>query len=232
MTEAWAVIPAGGSGTRFSETRDKLLCELGGRPVLLRTLAAFLSAASISGIVLVASEKALGVYQATVKEAFPEAPILHTTGGATRRASVYQGLLTVPQTAEIVVIHDAARPLIRPNLIDASVTAIRQGASGAVVAVPMVDTVKQAQPNGQFIEKTVDRALLWRAQTPQAFRKDVILQAHQGIPEETAVTDDAQLLELAGLGPVQLLAGDERNLKITGPQDLWLAEALLAHPQA
>lgn len=227
MPEAWAVIPAGGSGSRFSAIQDKLLAELAGKPVLQRTLEAFLNTSGITGIVLVASMQNLASYQALVQKQLPKANIQFILGGASRRDSVYQGLLALPASAEIVAIHDAARPLISPESIEATLNAVAQGAIGAMIALPIVDTVKQAKPGTQIIEKTLDRALLWRAQTPQTFRKDAILQAHQTVSQETSVTDDAQLLELAGLRPIQLIPGTEQNLKITGPQDILLAEAFL-----
>lgn len=228
MAEAWAVIPAGGSGSRFSATEDKLLNPLAGKPVLQRTLEVLLWTPRISGIVLVASEKALECYQKLTEQAFPNASIRLALGGETRRASVYQGLLALPESAEIVVIHDAARPLMEPTMVAESIQAVEAGAVGAVIAVPVNDTLKRAEPGIETIAATVDRAHLWRAQTPQTFQKSVLLQAHQGVPLERSVTDDAQLLELAGLGPVKLLPGSERNLKITRKQDIQLAEALLA----
>lgn len=221
------MIPAGGSGSRFSESQDKLMVPLAGKPVLQHTLAAFLSTPQISGIVLVASQKALEAYQILISQAFPKDPIRLVSGGITRRDSVYHGLIALPDSAEIVAIHDAARPLIGSQQIEASILAVEQGAAGAVIAVPVVDTIKQVEPNSRTIEATVDRSRLWRAQTPQTFRKETILKAHQLVKHETAVTDDAQLLEHAGLGSMQLIHGDERNIKITGPNDIWLAEAFL-----
>jgi 2-C-methyl-D-erythritol 4-phosphate cytidylyltransferase len=228
MTEAWAIIPAGGSGSRFSATQDKLLAQLAGKAVLQRTLEAFLNVPSITGIVLVASEQNIESYRALVQRELPDANIHLTLGGFSRRDSVYQGLLALPDSTKIVAIHDAARPLIQSQHIEACLNVIESNAVGAVVALPIVDTVKQAKIGTQLIESTVDRTVLWRAQTPQTFLKSVILQAHQTISQETPVTDDAQLLELAGLGPVQLISGSEQNLKITGPQDILLAEAFLA----
>jgi 2-C-methyl-D-erythritol 4-phosphate cytidylyltransferase len=99
---------------------------------------------------------------------------------------------------------------------------------GAVIAVPVHDTVKQVGPDQRGIERTLDRSTLWRAQTPQVFRKDAILQAHRAIAPDTPVTDDAQLMELAGLGPVVITPGAESNLKITTPGDVALAEGMLS----
>lgn len=227
--ETWAVVPAGGSGTRFSDTQDKLLADLGGMPVLIRTLQAVFAFDGLHGLVLVAGAHSLDPYQALLSRHLPGAPIVYATGGANRRESVYNGLLALPEQAEIVIIHDAARPLIRPEVIEQAVLRVPEGAAGAVVAIPVHDTVKQAKPEGAFIHQTIDRASLWRAQTPQVFRKQVILKAHQAIPAGHIITDDAQLLELAGLGEVCLVEGSAFNIKITTPEDLLLARALLGY---
>lgn len=224
----WAVVPAGGSGSRFSRQQDKLLATLAGRPVLVHTLQALLDTPSIAGIVLVSSAQNQQTYQALVLEWLPNAPIRFALGGATRRDSVFAGLLALPDTAAIVAVHDAARPLIDPNTIENAIHTIQQtGNVGAIVAVPIHDTVKRARDDNQTIERTVDRSHLWRAQTPQLFNTAKLLRAHRQVPLETPVTDDAQLLELANLGPVAMVAGDERNLKITTPTDLLVAEAFL-----
>jgi 2-C-methyl-D-erythritol 4-phosphate cytidylyltransferase len=225
--EAWAIIPAGGTGSRFSGEENKLLTPLAGVPVLVRTLRAVLSAPSIQGVVLVCHPQHQSQYQALLKAWLPDAPILYTAGGGTRRDSVYQGLLALPAQASIVAVHDAARPLIASQLIEQAVCVIREGHAGALVALSIQDTVKQVSPHTLVIESTLDRTVLWRAQTPQCFDKILLLQAHQQVSKEHAVTDDVQLMELAGLGPVLIVPGEERNLKITTPTDVVLAEVFL-----
>lgn len=233
----WAVVPAGGNGTRYATGKDKLLVPLEGVPVLARTVMALLSVPSINGIVVVSSEANRERYQSVITNHIPKATqVQFASGGATRRESVYNGLLALPELARMVIVHDAARPLIRPALIEQAIQGVREGNSGAIVAIPIHDTVKEtvSQPNTDpesqehpMIRATLDRNRLWRAQTPQVFQKDVLLQAHQEIPLDIPVTDDAQLLELAGLGPVAIVPGDERNLKITRPIDVLMAEAFL-----
>ncbi len=226
--EIWAVVPAGGSGSRFSPAENKLLANLAGVPVLVRTLQGLLSVPGLSGVLLATSEVALPQYQVLVAEHLPGAPVHFTLGGQTRRESVFRGLQALPETVEIAVIHDAARPLISPEIVDKAVFAVRDAdQAGAVVALPMHDTVKKTMPGQSVIQETLDRSGLWRAQTPQVFPKALILQAHRQVPTETAVTDDAQLMELAGLGPVALVEGQESNLKITTQADIRLAEAYL-----
>jgi 2-C-methyl-D-erythritol 4-phosphate cytidylyltransferase len=227
----WAVMPAGGSGLRYSATEDKLLAAITGIPVLQHTITGLLAAPSISGITLVCSARNRETYQSLITRHFPNAPVHFVPGGATRRDSVYNGLNSLPPEVDIVVIHDAARPLIRSEWIEHAIAQVKQGASGAIVAIPVYDTLKQAQPGGNTqmpcIQTTLDRSLLWRAQTPQVFNRQILMQAHTQVPHDIPVTDDAQLVELANLGKVVLIPGDERNLKITTPADIQMAEALL-----
>ena len=224
---AWAVIPAGGTGTRFSPDENKLLVLLHGVPLLVRTLQAVLAASCIQGVVLVCHPAYQVQYQALLAQWLPDAPICFTSGGSTRRDSVYQGLLALTEDVTVVAVHDAARPLIAPEIIELAVATVQNGHAGALVAVPIQDTVKQVDPATRQIQTSLDRALLWRAQTPQCFDKARLLQAHHQVSPDTPVTDDVQLMELAGLGPVVVVPGDERNLKVTTPADVCLAEAFL-----
>jgi 2-C-methyl-D-erythritol 4-phosphate cytidylyltransferase len=129
----------------------------------------------------------------------------------------------VSEGVEVVLVHDAARPLAHPGLFATVLAALEGGADGAVAAVPVADTLKRVDAEGNIVE-TIDRTGLWAVQTPQGFRLDVLRAAHAGEPE---ATDDAALVEAAG-GQVVVVAGDARNLKITEPTDLDLLEALIA----
>jgi 2-C-methyl-D-erythritol 4-phosphate cytidylyltransferase len=236
QSDIWAIVPAGGSGSRYSASEDKLLANLLGRPVLQRTIEALLAVPSIRGIMIVSSLQNLEAYQALVTERCPNAPIQFTLGGATRRESVYNGLKAIPTGIGIVVVHDAARPLIRPAVVEQAIADVQQGATGSIVAIPIHDTIKQAIPGSTAeavtISATLDRSQLWRAQTPQVFHRALLMQAHEQISLETQVTDDAQLIELAGLGAVTLIPGEESNLKITTPSDIRMAEAFLQAEQS
>ena len=213
MARVWSIVVAGGSGRRFG--RMKQFSALGGRPVLEWAVAACRRCSA--GVVLVVP-------------AAPDGHDLHgadsvVTGGATRSESVRCGLAAVPADAEVIVVHDAARPLASPALFDAVLEAVDGGgADGAVPGLPPSDTIKAVDESGR-VTSTLDRATLVAVQTPQAFRAAVLRRAHQHSP--ASATDDAMLVEALG-GSVQVVPGEPGNLKITGPGDLDAAERLLA----
>ena len=147
------------------------------------------------------------------------------TGGSSRSESVRNGLAALPD-AEIVVVHDAARPLVTRELMEACVAEVEAGWDGAIAAAPVTDTIKEAGSDGRVL-RTLDRSVLWAIQTPQAFRADVLRRALD-VPAEAlaAATDDAALVEAAG-GSVRVVEAPADNIKVTRPLDLRLAEALL-----
>jgi 2-C-methyl-D-erythritol 4-phosphate cytidylyltransferase len=146
---------------------------------------------------------------------------LIVAGGATRSASVRAGLSVVPLEADVIVIHDAARPLAAAGLFEAVVAAVQAGADGAICALELSDTIKRIE--GGRVRETIERAGLVAVQTPQAFRADALREAHAADPE---ATDDAAVVEASG-GSVVVVAGHRHNIKLTGPEDLELAEAYL-----
>jgi 2-C-methyl-D-erythritol 4-phosphate cytidylyltransferase len=205
--EAWAVVVAGGTGSRFGAAKQ--FAALAGRPLVAWSLDT--ARQSCQGVILV-------VPAGTPARAWDADAVV--TGGATRAASVRAGLAAVPATAEIIVVHDAARPLARPELWAAVLDAIRAGADGAIPAAPVTDTVKEVDADGRLV--TLDRSRLVAVQTPQAFRASVLRRAHVAGAD---ATDDAALVEAAG-GRVVLVDGPADNLKITSPSDLIVAAAL------
>ena len=213
MGGVWAIVVAGGGGRRFGG--PKQFEDLHGRRVLDWSLAA--ARAACDGVVAVVPADRLAG-----ESAHHESERGTVAGGATRSGSVRAGLAAVPADAEIVVVHDAARPLAGAELFHRVVAAIRAGADAAVPGVPVADTVKRVK-DGRVVA-TVDRSDLVGVQTPQAFRAGVLRQAHAGDPE---ATDDAALVEALG-GAVVVVEGDPRNLKLTSPDDLTVARALLA----
>jgi len=209
----WVVVVAAGDGNRYGGRKQ--FAEISGRPVVSMALAAARSVAA--GIVLVVpasiAEEEL--------ESFMEADLV-VRGGPTRADSVRAGLAAVPADTEIVVIHDAARPLASPKLFESVVGAVRDGAEGAIPAMRVSDTLKRV--DGETVVSTVPRADLVSVQTPQAFKAAVLRRAHTGAPQ---ATDDAALLEAIG-AKVRVVAGEAFNLKLTEPGDLRVIEALVA----
>jgi 2-C-methyl-D-erythritol 4-phosphate cytidylyltransferase len=211
--EAWAIVVAGGSGTRFG--RPKQYAMLHGRRVLDWALEG--AAAACQGVVLVVPPPDVSRLPSPVADSV-------VGGGATRSDSVRAGLAAVPDRAEVIVIHDAARPLASAALWAAVLTAVEAGADAAIPAVPVTDTIKRV--SGGAVVETVDRSHLVAVQTPQAFRAAALRAAHVGADD---ATDDAALVEAAG-GRVVTVPGDPRNLKITDPADIALAEILVPGP--
>jgi 2-C-methyl-D-erythritol 4-phosphate cytidylyltransferase len=209
----WSIVVAGGAGRRFG--RLKQFSVLGGRPVLAWAVEACRTHSD--GVVLVLPE-------ASTPD--PHGADAVVAGGATRADSVRRGLAAVPDDAQVIVVHDAARPLASPALFAAVLAAVTDGgADGAVPGVPPSDTIKAVDESGRVID-TLDRTRLVAVQTPQAFRAAVLRQAHAGAASPGA-TDDAMLVEALG-GSVQVVPGEPGNLKITDPEDLQVAERLLA----
>jgi len=203
---------AAGSGSRFG--RLKQLERLGDRRVLDWSLG--VAREACDGVVLVVPAGSAGV-----SDADPAADSV-VEGAQTRPGSVRRGLAVVPADAEVIVVHDAARPLATAELFASAVQAVRSGADGAVCAVPVADTVKRVEE--ATVVETLDRSGLWSVQTPQAFAAAALRAAHEGGPQ---ATDDATLVERTG-GRVVVVPGDVRNIKITRPEDLPMAEAFLS----
>ena len=208
MAGVHAIVVAAGWGERFGG--PKQFSELGGARLVDHAVETA-SAVCDAVVVVVPDEHEW--------QGPPVAAVV--TGGSTRAASVRAGLAAVPTSAEIIVVHDAARPLAGVELFEAVVAAVRAGADGAVPGVAVVDTLKRV--DDVRVTATVDRVGLVAVQTPQAFRASVLRRAHLGAPD---ATDDAALVEAVG-GDVVVVAGDPRNLKVTGPADLMIAAALL-----
>jgi len=220
---AGAVIVAAGSSRRMGGV-DKLLAPLAGRPLLEHSISAFAGHPGVGAIVIVASEANQVAVEELVEDVAPEARVV--LGGARRRDSVRAGLGALPR-CEYVLVHDGARPLVTAAMIDAALAGAREK-DAAICAIQVADTVKQVDNYG-FSRRTMDRDGLMLAQTPQAFRLELLLRAYAAHADD--VTDDAMLVELMGL-PVRIVAGSPRNLKVTTPDDLVLAEALLKQASA
>jgi len=219
-----AIVVAAGSGVRMGADMPKALMPLGGRPMVAWSLDALADTEEVDGIVVVGppgwEEDASHAIGALVDL------LALVPGGATRQRSVACGLAVVPDETELVVVHDAARPLVTPELAGAVIQAV-DGADGAIAAAPLADTLKRAGDD-LIVEATLDRASLWRAETPQAFHAPVLRRAFELADDETLdlATDCATMVEALG-GRVRLVPAIAPNLKVTTPPDIALAEYLL-----
>ncbi len=217
------LIAAAGSGSRMGANCNKLLLDVAGRSVLAWTLKAVRASTSINwvGIVGQPSEKALILIEAEKCGL----KIHWIDGGTTRQESVQRGLKGLPSDTEHVLIHDAARCLIEPELLNQCAELVKEGIA-IVAATPVTDTIKQVSLDG-FIVSTPDRSKLWAAQTPQGFNVAELKNAHEeALFNNWNVTDDAALFEKLGR-PVKILESSSSNIKVTTPFDLLIAEALL-----
>ncbi|MER6394473.1 2-C-methyl-D-erythritol 4-phosphate cytidylyltransferase [Kitasatospora sp. NPDC001603] len=241
---AAAVVPAAGRGERLGPGAPKALRELGGVPLLVHAVRALTRSRAV-GLVVVAAP-ADGVAEVVGlldTHGLDGKDIRVVPGGATRQESVRLGLAAIPAEVEIVLVHDAARPLVPVEVVDAVAAAVRGGAEAVVPAVPLADTVKRVEPRPAGPEPvldTPDRSTLRAVQTPQGFRRETLAEVHEkALAEEAAagadalpaVTDDAGLVERFG-GRVVVVPGHEEAFKVTRPLDLVLAEAVLARRRA
>lgn len=222
------VIVAGGSGSRVGGTELKQLRWVAGKPMLLHSLQTFMARPDVVSVVCVLPPSYAGdpppwIFQCDVDR------LMITLGGKTRQQSVANGLDDLPDEAKVVLIHDAARPGVTDAMITRVVDATRRDGA-AIAALPVTDTLKSVDASGR-IERTVDRAGLWRAQTPQGFRRDVIVRVHRESAATPGATDDAALCERFGV-PVTIVAGDERAMKVTEEADFARVEAMFGIPDA
>lgn len=217
------VIVAAGASTRAGNGELKQLRWFAGKPMLLHSLQTFMARADVVSVVCVLPPRYAGdpppwVFQCDVDR------LMIAPGGTTRTESVANGLDDLPDEARIVLVHDAARPLVDDATIDRVVKQVRLGES-AIAALPVTDTLKEVD-DAHRIVRTVDRARLWRAQTPQGFPREVIVRAHrEAAAARLTATDDAALCERLGV-PVTVVPGSERALKITTEEDFARVEAL------
>ena len=231
MTATYALIPAAGRGARYSTSgENKVFAPLSGLPLLRRTVAAFDAHAGIDGVIVVTGASDVARCRDTLAGLSKVMAIV--AGGATRQESVMVGLFALGAGADdIVLVHDGARPLVTADIISRCIVGVETHGS-AVAALPVTDTLKRADASGQepahTIAHDVPRDDLWAVQTPQAFRFQTLLNAHVAARSATFTgTDDASLVQRLGDVPVRLALGSAENIKVTHPEDLALAEAIL-----
>jgi 2-C-methyl-D-erythritol 4-phosphate cytidylyltransferase len=226
----WALIPAAGVGRRFGAEVPKQYLSLGGRPVIDHAIAAFVEHPGIAGCAVVLGSD--DGWWSDVSAYADHPDVLRAPGGVERCHSVHNGLTALAARAaddDWVLVHDAARPCLRRADLNRLLDALREEPVGALLAVPIVDTVKRADA-GQVAE-TLPRSALWRAYTPQAFRLGLLRRAlEHAQSRDLVVTDDASAVELLGLQPA-LIECRADNIKITRPEDLPLAAFYLEQQQ-
>ncbi|HSE66990.1 MAG TPA: 2-C-methyl-D-erythritol 4-phosphate cytidylyltransferase [Gemmatimonadales bacterium] len=217
------VVVAAGRGERLGGKVPKQYREIAGVPMLLRALRPFTAHPDVAQVVIALPAEDVANPPGWLA-ALTGGSLVLVPGGAERSASVASGLKALSPACEIVLVHDAARPFVGRELIDAVIQAARTGA-GAVPALALRDTVKETKgPSSITVERTVPRERLWRAQTPQGFPREVLMRAH-AMPSGEGASDDAALVERLG-HEVRLVPGSERNLKVTTAEDLRLAELI------
>jgi 2-C-methyl-D-erythritol 4-phosphate cytidylyltransferase len=226
------VIPAAGRGVRLGPGAPKALRALNGTPMLIHAVRAMAASRAVSLVVVVAPpDGAAEVKSLLDAHALPErTDFLVVPGGEERQDSVKLGLDALPPDYDIVLVHDAARPLVPVDTVDAVIEAVRDGATAVVPALPLADTVKEVEPatvpgEPEPVVATPERARLRAVQTPQGFDRATLIRAHESVTGN--VTDDASMIEQLG-ETVVVVPGHEEAFKVTRPLDLVLAEAVLA----
>jgi len=223
---SWVVVPAAGRGARFGGEVPKQYLDLLGRPLIEHTLRALLAHPAISGVMvaLAANDPRWPGWRELVGK-----PVLTCLGGEQRADSVLAGLRALPASVSAndwVLVHDAARPCLKALDLSRLFAALKSDPVGALLAAPVRDTLKRADANHR-VESTVARGAMWRALTPQAFRRDSLVRALESVERAgVVVTDEAMAIERLGFKPL-LVEGSADNLKITTPADLAVAESIL-----
>ena len=219
-----AIVVAAGRGTRFG--RPKQLVMLAGRPLLAWSLSTFASIRELHRVLVVTENEWLPDVERLSQEWLGEKYGGVVVGGRTRQESVACGLDALDAACTHVFVHDGARPLVRADDVRAGIERTHAG-QGAVLAAPVIDTIKVADPQTMLVERTLERSRLWAAQTPQFATREDLSRAHARAAENRLeLTDDVALLEAAGISVIIVPAGGE-NFKVTHPGDLARAEALL-----
>ena len=227
MVRTAAIVPAAGRGERLGLGTPKALRPIAGTPMLVHAVRALEAARCIDLVVVVAPEEFVTDVQALMTQVAVELQVV--AGGETRQSSVLRGLITLPEDVDVVLVHDAARPLVPADVVTNVVAAVRAGHPAVIPALPVVDTIKRIDSTSHVVE-TVDRSELRAVQTPQGFSRAVLQRVHAEADGDD-ITDDGGLVEAAGI-PVLIIEGHEEALKVTRPLDLVIAEAIVAKRRA
>lgn len=220
------IIPAAGRSKRMKSHSSKQFLLLQGMPVLAHTLKAFEESDEVDQVIVVGNAKDLNYCQKRIVKRFGFKKVAELVkGGRRRQDSVFNGLKALPTDTEIVLVHDGARPLVTPKLINKAISELKDWPA-LVVGVPVRDTIKATTPDA-VVTYTLDRPRLWSIQTPQVFKANVLTEAHwQAKTDGFWGTDDAMLVERLGY-PIKVIMSSEENIKITTPIDMLIAEIIL-----
>lgn len=224
MPDIAVIIPAAGAGKRFGGDVKKPFAQLDGRPIFIRTIELFVNREDVCQTILTVAPDDYDVVKEKYAANLMFMGIKLVRGGAERFLSVREALGALDDAAQYVCIHDAVRPCLLDSWIDAVFAAARSSGA-AILAAPLTGTIKRVATS-RFIDETVPRDRLYEAQTPQVFKRSVIVDAYSKLKPDAAPTDDAQVVEATG-HPVAVVESDRRNVKITAGADLPLAAALL-----
>ncbi|WP_053984916.1 2-C-methyl-D-erythritol 4-phosphate cytidylyltransferase [Niameybacter massiliensis] len=226
MNKIAAVIVAGGSGSRMGTKVKKQYLKLKGKEILTHTVERFSTIAQIEEIIVVTGEEDIEYVTTLLRDTYKIKKVKAVVaGGKERQDSCWNGISNVSEEMDYIMVHDGARPLISEAVINASIEKVKE-CRACIVAVPVKDTIKQADQEGKIIN-TPRRETLWAVQTPQVFEKGLLINAYQEAYEKALqVTDDSMIVEAFGEA-VHIVQGEYTNIKITTPEDLLLAERLI-----
>jgi 2-C-methyl-D-erythritol 4-phosphate cytidylyltransferase len=226
-----ALVPAAGRGERLGPGEPKALREISGVPILIYAVSALASAQSIDLVVVAAPPSDVEAVTVLLAQQSFSHKVTVVAGGDTRQESVARALITLPADVDVVLVHDAARPLVPVELVTAVVTAVRGGNLAVVPGLAVTDTIKEVNADGDVVA-TIDRSSLRAIQTPQGFDRELLQRVHAQLDESQGVfTDDAGLVEAAGI-TVTVIEGHVEAMKITRPFDLAIAETIIAKRRA
>ena len=222
------IIPAAGGGTRMGKSINKQYLKVGKKSILTHTLMAFDQCPFVDEIIVVIAKNEEKLFRSTVRKEYRiKKPVKLVTGGRTRQESVYNAVKKVDERCTIIAVHDGARPAISTREIVKTIDGAKRYGC-CVLGVPVKETVKKINEDG-FIAETIERELLYNIRTPQAFRKDILVKAHENaIKKGIEGTDDSYLVEMDG-GEVKIIKGSYNNIKSTTPEDLIYAQEILSH---
>lgn len=218
------IFPAAGQGKRMQAGLNKVFLEIAGKPILVHTLLKFSKVPEIGELIVVVGSDEVAVIEQMLKDVAGLKPYKVVAGGSERQYSVWNGLQCASKAADVVLVHDAARPLVSINTIENVITAARRY-GGAIAAVPEKNTIKEVVDG--IVASTPDRSSLWAVQTPQGFWRNILFEANEKAMQDNFLgTDDASLVERLGK-KVHIVMSDYRNIKLTTPEDLIMAEAFI-----